>query len=199
MTRTRTLLAMLTAASLGAALLGIVSSSCVSESTFAAGDLTCPSEAVFTGELPDGGGMAAGSVSAFIERRCGTMDCHGTNDKPFRLYGRFGLREPAESNFSGGKATTPRERNDNYTTVCLLQPEEMASVVANQGQNAETLLIITKPRGTEAHKGGQVLQKGQYGDNCILGWLRGDEPATVAQNCQNAVACLQPGAGIPCQ
>ena len=65
-----------------------------------------------------------------------------------------------------------------------------STAVANQGQSAESLLIVTKARGTEAHKGGQVVLKGSPGDNCIAGWLRGDPPAMVASACKTAIGGL---------
>ena len=34
------------------------------------------------------------SVSALLEQRCGTLDCHGDVARPFKLYGRIGLRAP---------------------------------------------------------------------------------------------------------
>lgn len=180
--------AVLAAVALGMAILAAAASSCVGEGGDACdGDCLCPSRSVFTLEAADGGTVPAGaSVSAFMERRCGTLDCHGSDYRPMRLYGRFGLRDPAGTDISGGKATTPRELADNYAAVCTVQPEATQAVVEGSG-DPEALLILRKARGVEAHKGGQVVVPGSASDKCILGWLRGDDPALVAQNCQTAL------------
>lgn len=176
--------ATLLASVLGASILGAWLSSCVGKG----GTMTmlaCPSRAVFTGLSPDGGPSVA-SVSEYMARRCGTLDCHGSVSRPMRLYGRLGLREPSEKNVSGGKDTTLLELQDNYDSVCNLQPEQTSAAVANQF-NPEGLLVVQKARGLEAHKGGAVVIQGDPDDNCIAGWLRGDTPATVAANCQTAI------------
>src|SRR6185312_12256946 len=128
--------------------------------------------------------------SEYMDRRCGTLDCHGSDSRPMRLYGRLGLREPAETNVSGGKPTTPAELIANYGAVCSIEPEKTAAAVQDQGQSAELLLVVQKARGNEAHKGGAVVKQGSPGDNCIAGWLRGDDPAMVAAACQTAIGGL---------
>jgi len=153
-------------------------------------DFKCPSRPAFTGEIPDAG-PAVASVSAFMERRCGTLDCHGSTFRPMRIFGRLGLRDPAENNVTGGKATTPTELDANYASVCNVEPEKMSQAAADFGQSAEQLLLMEKARGVEGHKGGVVVTPGSAGDDCLLGWLRGDMPAKVATTCQKAIAELQ--------
>lgn len=158
--------------------------SCVGESgteTF-----SCPNQHVFTGDWPDGG-PAGASVSEYMSRRCGTLDCHGSELRSLRLYGQFGLRHPDESNVAGGKKTTLAELKANYAATCAIEPEKTSDAVDDQGQSAELLLIVQKARGIEAHKGGAVVKQGSKGDNCIAGWLRGDPPAMVADACQAAI------------
>ncbi len=104
-----------------------------------------------------------------------------------RLYGQYGLREPAESNVSGGAATTLAELKANYGAVCSVEPEKTSAAVDDNGQSAELLLVVQKARGNEAHKGGAVVKQGSAGDNCIAGGLRGDDPAMVASACQTAI------------
>jgi hypothetical protein len=171
----------------GAALatLGLSLSSCVGDGgteTYA-----CPSQHTFLGQYPDGGPLPGASVSEFMDRRCGTLDCHGSELRPMRLYGQYGLREPAESNLSGGKKTTLAEMKANYGAVCSVEPEKTAAAVDDDGQSAELLLVVQKARGVEAHKGGAVLKQGSHGDDCIAGWLRGDKDETVAAKCQAAL------------
>lgn len=165
--------------------LGLSVASCVGDGgteTFA-----CPSKSVFTGVWPDGGAPAGASVSEYMARRCGTLDCHGTELRSMRLYGQYGLRDPGESNVSGGKVTTPAELTANYGSVCTVEPEKTSAAVDDEGQSAERLLVVRKARGEEAHKGGAVVKQGSPGDNCIAGWLRGDPPAEVAAACQAAI------------
>lgn len=141
----------------------------------------CPNQVVFEE-----------SVSPYMERRCGTLDCHGGVARPMRLYGVLGLRHPDESNVSGLNATTQAELDANYAVVCNLEPEKMNESVANLGNSAEDLIIIRKARGVEKHKGGKVVNETDHADLCLLGWLRGDKAATVAADCQAAVDQLKP-------
>jgi hypothetical protein len=140
----------------------------------------CPSQDVFQA-----------SVSPYMERRCGTLDCHGGIARPMRLFGKLGLRHPDETNVPGGKATTKVELDANYTSVCGIEPEKMSDTVANLGNSADELLMIRKARGLEKHKGGKVVNESDHADNCMLGWLRGDKAATVSDACAAAIADLQ--------
>jgi hypothetical protein len=164
--------------------LGFALTSCVGDGGSQV--FACPSQDVFIGRSPDGG-PAGASVSEYMSRRCGTLDCHGSELRPMRLYGQYGLREPAEDNVSGGKPTTLAELKANYATVCSQEPEKTAKAVEDVGQSAEKLLVVQKARGAEAHKGGAVVKQNSPGDQCIAGWLRGDDPATVAAACQTAI------------
>lgn len=141
---------------------------------------TCPSQDVFEQ-----------SVSPFLEQRCGTLDCHGGIARPMRVFGRLGLRHPDEDNFSGGAGTTAIERAANYTSVCGVDAEKMNESVAKSGNTAEKLLIVSKARGLEKHKGGKVVNENDPGDLCILHWLRNNEEGAAIE-CQAAVDQLNP-------
>jgi len=65
---------------LGAAV--ISSPACLATEELGTTDFSCPS--------PDGFRV----VSQVLERRCGTMDCHGDESRTFRIYGRTGMRLP---------------------------------------------------------------------------------------------------------
>ncbi|MBK8253856.1 MAG: hypothetical protein IPK82_14480 [Polyangiaceae bacterium] len=133
----------------------------------------CPSQEVFEQ-----------SVSPFLERRCGTLDCHGGIARPMRLFGQLGLRHAGEDNVSGGKPTTTLELSANYTSVCNVDAEKMNESVDDFGNQAENLLLVTKARGTEKHKGGKVVSENDAGDRCLRGWLKGED---VTDACQEAV------------
>lgn len=149
----------------------------------------CPSEEVYTGLAEDGGATMAVAVSEYMDRRCGTLDCHGGIYIPMRLYGQYGLRWQGENNISGGAATTQTELYANYGTVCTLEPQAMANVVTDPN-SADQLIIVLKARGIVSHKGGAVVKEGDPGDECISGWLRGDPPAQVSAACSLAIAGL---------
>jgi hypothetical protein len=148
-------------------------------------DVACPSKATFTG-VPDKG-MPATGVTAYLERRCGTLDCHGSSLRPLRIYGRDGLRDPYAFDVSGGKGTTPAEAAQNYGAVCDVEPEKMQDVVSSAGASADKLLLVRKARGIEGHKGGTIFRTGSAGDRCVTGWLAGQPFDTVTTACQAAL------------
>lgn len=130
-------------------------------------------------------------VSAVLERRCGTLDCHGQASRPLRIYGQYGLRryEPADSPnvenyaeyYSGGKEpTTLAELEDNYRSILGLEPELTAKVYAKTAA-PETLTIVRKARLQEKHKGGLLWNKGDPGDVCLTNWLTGNTDTTQCE------------------
>lgn len=186
-------------AALACIVAGAAASSCAKDLN-ATVDNQCPSRDVFEGA----------DVSAYMEKRCGTMDCHGGMARPMRLYGRLGLRyateedkQKKEDNTAGGKATTDEERHFNHQAVCSVEPEKMSDQAKDSGNSADQLLMIKKMRGLEKHKGGKITVEGDPADNCILGWLRIPEPkdptnakflaakAAVKSECDKALQELQ--------
>lgn len=118
-------------------------------------------------------------VSSVIERRCGTLDCHGSLARPMRIYSQFGLRKHIDKNpdageyYPGGlEATTLDELTDNYDSMCGLEPEKLNLVVSKKAA-VDTLTLVRKPRLAEKHKGGLVWNKGDDGDACVINWLTG--------------------------
>lgn len=110
-------------------------------------------------------------VHAFLERRCGTLDCHGQVGRAFRLYSAGGLRMPNDAGLiSGGGPDTPAELLANYQSLIGLQPEEMSRVVAHDDPPT-SLLVVAKPLALQTHKGGQALATGDSGDACLESWL----------------------------
>jgi hypothetical protein len=110
-----------------------------------------------------------------IERRCGTLDCHGQVGRAFRVYSQNGLREPTDADNEPGVApTTPSEVQANYDSAIALQPELMSAVRNDPTNNPpDVLLLVRKPRLEERHKGGQVFVAGDDGDTCLTSWLDG--------------------------
>ncbi|MBI4700598.1 MAG: hypothetical protein HY744_05445 [Deltaproteobacteria bacterium] len=136
-------------------------------------------------------------VSPLLERRCGTLDCHGQLARPLRIYGRGGLRRVdnltqegldeysnpalAQKNKTfpgeGGKDTTEQEVADNRRSACGLEPELMTEIVEKAASGAQTsvkqLLLLQKPLGLQQHKGEIQLVEGSASYDCISGWIRG--------------------------
>lgn len=161
-------------------LLGTSLSACSGEEYLGRQDILCPDADLFK-EL----------VSPYMERRCATLDCHGAQARPLRLYTRFGQRHPAESNISGGNPTTEIELEANYAAVCGLEPEKMAEALSDLGQSAEELLLVSKPRDIVAHKGGAVILEGDSADLCIIAWIRQDPREEIERHCIPALEKVQ--------
>ncbi|UQA57994.1 hypothetical protein [Polyangium aurulentum] len=168
--------ALFAVASLGLA--GLSSSSCVGEAELE--DFACPSHDVFVE-----------AVSPYLERRCGTLDCHGQATRPMRIYGQFGLRHPDENNISGGAGSTTLERDANWAAVCNVDPEPMQGVTEDRGLSADKLLLVNKARGLERHKGGKIVDEQDAGDRCILNWLRLLPADQVKTACDSAIQPLK--------
>jgi hypothetical protein len=116
-------------------------------------------------------------VSGVLEKRCGTLDCHGSAGRPLRIYGNQGLRardaemEKDPGYYPGGSVqTTDLERSLNYRAVCALEPEIISEVVAGERDPGE-LTLVRKARLQEKHKGGRIFDEGTVGDQCMTGWL----------------------------
>lgn len=147
---------------------------CVTADEYAITKNNCPSETDFP------------VVSQVFERRCGTLDCHGQPQRPFRVYGRLGLRKDeglGGGDVSGGMVeTTEAEMLANRVSACGLEPERMANVIAGALPVTE-LTLVRKPRLLESHKGGEVTPKDSDGYRCLTSWIAGavDHAACVAE------------------
>jgi hypothetical protein len=127
----------------------------------------------FKGVAPDGALQAAG-ISRLLERRCGSLDCHGQLGRPLRIYGQYGLRFEQDGSFRPGvEATSEEEYSANYAAVIGLQPEVMSQVVARRQSPTDNpgLMLLRKPLLLERHKGGAVIESGDDAYTCILSWL----------------------------
>ena len=114
-------------------------------------------------------------VDSYIQRRCGTLDCHGQEGRAFRVYGRQGFRLYTVDDgglVSGGQATSDDEIRANYEAAVALEPEEMSRVMASQGTNPNRLLLLRKPLLLERHKGGPAMAQEDSGYKCVVSWLR---------------------------
>ncbi len=134
------------------------------------------------------------AVQPYVEKRCGTLDCHGNTQQPLRIYGQFGLRHPVEANIPGGEPTSGIESEANYLAACGVEPERMAEALENLGASADQLKLVAKPRGQMNHKGGRVVNEGDSGDNCLMGWIgsiSNEDAARVRAECKAALDSLE--------
>lgn len=137
-------------------------------------------------------------VSQLLEQRCGTLDCHGNDARPLRIYSQYGLRFVGDDEtgeiYSGNLAapTTEEEIARNYFAVCGLEPEKMAFVQVEEAdpeELAEELTLVRKPRLTEKHKGGRIWDRGKVEDRCLVNWIAADyEPGAMnLDDCNEAL------------
>ncbi|HEY2516025.1 MAG TPA: hypothetical protein VGI39_34375 [Polyangiaceae bacterium] len=125
-------------------------------------------------------------VQAVLAARCGTLDCHGSMGRPLRIFSQFGLRLVDDAgNVSGGAATTEAEIFADYSAAISVQPELTSKVFAGI-DDPHVLLLLRKPLARERHKGGQVFQSGDDGDNCLSSWLSAQGVDYTA--CKNAAS-----------
>ena len=109
-----------------------------------------------------------------VETTCATLDCHGVDGRPLRLYGEIGLRAA-----------------DDLRDTPMTMEELAANVHAFEGVDPEApspeeSLIILKPLGVEGggleHAGGTLFLRGDATYRCFIGWLTDSlaDPATSA-------------------
>ncbi len=116
----------------------------------------------------------ADNVDGYLQRRCGTLDCHGQPGRAYRIYGFTGFRlyNDDAGLVSGQQPTTPSEVRANYQAAVALEPEEMTRLIATQGADPNKLLLLRKPLRLERHKGGPSMAEDDIGYNCVVSWLR---------------------------
>jgi hypothetical protein len=114
------------------------------------------------------------SVDNYLQRRCGTLDCHGQPGRAYRIYGFQGFRLYNEDAglVSGLQPTTEAERRANFQAIVALEPEEMSRVIATQGEDPNKLIFLRKPLQVERHKGGPAMAEDDPGYRCVVSWLR---------------------------
>jgi len=159
----------------------VVAGGCAQYSASEEPGLALPDQAQFVQE---------NGVSAFMEKRCGGLDCHGQVGRPLRIYSANGLRFQDGPN--GGRptgATTAEERQENFIGVVGLEPEALSRVLVTEGEFTD-LLLFRKPLDTEGggvrHKGGPVLRFGDDGWRCLTSWAAGPQSFS-AKACADAV------------
>ena len=114
------------------------------------------------------------NVDAYLQRRCGTLDCHGQPGRAYRIYGFAGFRlyNSDAGLVSGQQPTTEDEVRANYQAAVALEPEEMSRLIATQGADPNKLMLLRKPLKIERHKGGPAMAEDDAVYKCVVAWLR---------------------------
>lgn len=126
-------------------------------------------------------------VAHALSLRCGTLDCHGSMYRNYRIYGYGSLRVRPADLPNSPRTTTPDEAKASYDALVGLEPELMREVVLSKGGGLDRLTVVRKGRGDEAHKGGQLIKRGDDTDVCLTGWLRGVPDADACKRSVDAV------------
>lgn len=113
-------------------------------------------------------------VDSYLQRRCGTLDCHGQPGRAYRIYGFAGFRlyNLDAGLVSGQQPTTEEEVLANYQAAVALEPEEMSRLIATQGADPNKLILLRKALRLERHKGGPAMAEDDAGYKCVVAWLR---------------------------
>ena len=117
------------------------------------------------------------AVHPVVERKCGSIDCHGQLPRGLRVYGKNGLRLPNDAgNVPGMGPTSLEEARATYVSIVGLEPEKTNELVRQQPRSSEDgyrLLLLAKPLTLERHRGGANLRKGEPAEQCLLSWVLG--------------------------
>jgi hypothetical protein len=123
------------------------------------------------GTRANAGTFRSAGVTTVFEKRCGSLDCHGSNARNLRIYSSGGLRLPNEGGLAPGQgATTIDESTANYQSIVNLEPEQTNEVIVNKA-DPHTLLVLKKPLELEHHKGGPAITRGDDSETCIVSWF----------------------------
>jgi hypothetical protein len=122
-------------------------------------------------------------VQPVVERRCGSLDCHGTLARGLRVYGTNSLRLPNDAGLAVGNGkTTSAEAQATYASLVGLEPEKTSAFAAKSprtSDDAYALVILSKPLERERHRGGLSLRRGEPAEQCIRAWLLGAPDAAA--------------------
>ena len=109
-------------------------------------------------------------VALMLGRRCGSIDCHGSRFRNFRLYG-FGGQRKLPTDTPETPATTQQEADEDYDAFMTVEPGAMNDFITSGRHTASTLTVYRKGRGDEEHKGGRRIVPGDAADLCLTSWL----------------------------
>ncbi len=117
--------------------------------------------------------------------RCGSLDCHGSSYRNYRLYGYGSARlEPGRR--PDYADTTTAELEAGYDATVAIEPDRTRAIAVG-AEPVVAATLVRKARGGDNHLGGFRLVEGEAADRCLVGWLtrRPDDAA-----CTTALAAL---------
>lgn len=124
-------------------------------------------------------------MQPFLEGRCATLDCHGDEGRPMRLYSETGLRMPGVDR---DLPFTPEELQANAFSFLAVDP----------GVSADRHLSFLKPlaesEGGMEHVGEDVFLPDDDEARCVRGWLARETDASWTSSCEAASARWGPPA-----
>ncbi|HSO37815.1 MAG TPA: hypothetical protein VLT33_35050 [Labilithrix sp.] len=128
-------------------------------------------------------------VQPVVERRCGSLDCHGKLPRGLRVYGQNSLRLPNDAGLAVGSGkTSTAEAEATYASIVGLEPEKtraFAEASPRTVEGAYALTFLSKPLERERHRGGASLRKDEPAEQCLRTWLVGPINQTA---CAEALA-----------
>lgn len=134
------------------------------------------------------------AVSDALELHCGTINCHGNDERNMRFFGLYGVRlNPKDK--TGFGSTSDLEYEANFESIISIQPEKLTQVVRAHGAGADKWIVFSKGRAIEHHKGGARLVAGDAADTCIMSWLvaQPNGPSVNTDACTAATNVVPPG------
>lgn len=130
-------------------------------------------------------------VDSWLQKRCGTLDCHGQPGRAYRLYGFSGFRlyNVDAGLLTGQQATSPAETRANFDAFVSLDPEEFSRVLEADVTEMNRLLVIRKALNLERHKGGAVMSEDDNSYRCLRAWLRANPAAETTLPAEDIKFC----------
>jgi hypothetical protein len=141
------------------------------------------------GTVDSGAGLATDfkPVAEMLVYKCGSIDCHGSKYRNFRLYGYGSERLFAQDGPDHPDYTRDEEAVEDYNSMVALEPTIYLQVIREGGANPDRLTLVRKARNVEDHKGNQPIAPGDPADLCLQSWLQSHVNADV---CRSAVPRL---------
>jgi len=126
-------------------------------------------------------------VHPLVRFSCASLDCHGDEGRPLRLYAEDGLRRSAELR---GQPLSPEEAAWNVTAFGGIDPAP-----ASPDAHLALLAPLSVESGGTAHVGGDLWpSREDPAYRCLRAWLAGEEDAAA---CAEASAAVDPYADAP--
>ena len=117
------------------------------------------------------------ALHPYLEARCATLDCHGDEGRPLRLYAETGLRLPGVD-------------RDLPVTAEELEANAWSLVGVDPGSDSERSLVFLKPldrsEGGMEHVGEDVFTRGSAEAECLSWWLDGAADPSGIPSCEAA-------------